>query len=116
MHIEMPKGDYRPFKFKIKNKDTTDFNQDVDEIYITFKRNRNEKDFLFQKRLSIGDITKDEEGYYHFSILPEDTDKLSYAKYVFDIEICNENPKIKQTKTGTLQLTDEVTHTENEVV
>ena len=112
----MPRGDYRPFKFKLRNKDKTEFNQDVDEIYITFKKNHHKEEYLFQKKLSAGDIIKDEEGYYHSAILPEDTDGLDFGKYEFDIEIYNENPKIKQTIIGILELTKEITYATNEVV
>lgn len=50
-----------------------------------------------------------------FGIMPEDTEKLAYTDYVFDIEICNREPLLKQTILGTLKLTNEVTHVENEV-
>ena len=70
---------------------------------------------LFQKRLSDGDIIKKEDGYYHFAIMPSDTDGLLFGKYFFDIEIYNKNPLIKQTIKGNLVLTEEVTHIENEV-
>lgn len=70
---------------------------------------------MFQKRLSNEDIVKKEDGYYHFAIMPSDTDGLLYGEYVFDIEIYNKEPFIKQTILGTLKLTNEVTHAENEV-
>lgn len=114
MYIEMPRGDYRPFCFLLKNKDGTELNLDVDEIYITFKKDTfNLSKILFQKTLSNGDIVKDANGY-HFAIMPEDTEELQYKEYVFDIEICNENPFIKQTIVGKLKLTDEVTHKKDE--
>lgn len=109
--INMPRGDYRPITINIKNLSVTE----LDEIYITCKKNSKVKDFLFQKKLSNGTITKDEEGYYHFGIMPEDTEELNYGDYYFDIEVYNENPLIKQTIVGTLKLTDEITFAENEV-
>ena len=115
MKIEMPRGDYRPVKFKIKNRDGTDFLLDVDEIFFTCKEGTYTKGFLFQKRLSRNEIKRTEDGYYHFEILPENTDNLTYQDYYFDIEIYNKAPLIKQTKTGTLTLTKEITHVENEV-
>lgn len=115
MIITMPRGDYKQIKFKMKNKDGTDFNINVDEIYITFKNSYYTKEALFQKRLSKKEIIKKEDGYYHFEILPEDTEKLGYGEYYFDIQMCNETPKIKQTKLGKLIITQEVTHKENEV-
>lgn len=115
MYIEMPRGDYRPLYFPLKNKDGTVSDLNVDEIYITFKKDTsNSSRVLFQKRLSDGDITKDENGY-HFAIMPEDTEDLAYKEYVFDIEIYNETPLIKQTTVGKLKLTGEVTHKKDEV-
>ena len=115
MLITMPRGDYRPVKFKVKNKDGTDLQIQLEEIYITFKKNNYTKEMLFQKKLSTGDITKKEDGYYHFGINPKDTENLSYGEYAFDIEIFNQDPLIKQTKVGKLSLTEETTHIENEV-
>lgn len=115
MTISIPRGDYRAFKFKIKNKDETECNINFKEIYITFKRSCYIRDILFQKRLSKKEITETEDGYYHFEILPEDTEKLEYGTYFFDIEICNDEPKVKQTTLGKLELTKEITHVENEV-
>lgn len=108
--IDMPRGDYRPYRFKIPNLKI----DSLDEIYMTFKKNSKTKDFFFQKRLSRGEITKDEEGFYHFAIMPEDTDNLGYGEYFFDIEVYNEDPLIKQTTTGVLKLTDEATFSSNE--
>jgi len=115
MRITMPRGDSRPMKFKIKNKDGTECDIGFNEIYITFKESYHSKEALFQKRLTNKDITKDEDGYYHFTILPEDTENLRYTRYYFDIEVHNRQPLIKQTTIGILELTQEVTFTENEV-
>ena len=117
MYIEMHRGDYKPLKFPVTNSNGKQLDLDFDEIYITFKRNnRIKEEVLFQKRLSTGEITKDENGYYHFAIMPEDTENLSYYdKYCFDIEVYKENPLIKQTRLGVLNLTEETTHKENEV-
>lgn len=116
MEIVMPRGDYRKIKFEIGNKNKNESVKDIvfDDIYITFKQYVNNKKALFQKRLSNGDINKDEEGYYHFAILPEDTEKLDYGKYFFDIEVYKKEPLIKQTFVGILELTPEVTFKENE--
>ncbi len=115
MVIEMPKGNYKPCKFKIKNKDKSDFNENVSEIYISCKKNTSDtSNLLFQKRLSRGEITKDNENYYHFAINPEDTENLPYEQYVLDILIYNESPLIKQTILGSLKITDIVTHKKDE--
>lgn len=114
MQITMPRGDYIKRKFIVKDKSGNIVDIDFDEIYITFKRRTDSKEALFQKRLTTGQITKDEDGYYHFGILPEDTDDLDYSKYYFDIELYNKKPLIKRTILGELTLTAEVTHAYNE--
>lgn len=114
MQIKMPRGDYRKVKFQIKDKSGELANIDFKEIYITFKESTSTKEMLFQKRLSKGDIVKNDDGYYHFGIMPEETDSLDYGTYYFDIQIENDDPLIKQTVTGQLIITDEVTHATNE--
>lgn len=115
MRITMPRGDCKPIRFEVKNKDGTECDIVFDEIYVTFKTDTQTSEMAFQKRLSNGDITKDKDGYYYFTILPEDTDGLDYSEYSFDIQLYKEKPLIKQTILGTLELTEEVTFAENEV-
>ena len=112
MNISMPRGDLRQIKFSI-NDSSGIVKTDFDEIYITFKKSYIHDEALFQKKLTTGDIEKDEQGYYHFAINPEDTNNLNYGKYVFDIEVYLES-LIKQTTVGTLELTNEVTFVGNE--
>ncbi|MGI6361776.1 MAG: hypothetical protein ACOX05_05740 [Bacillota bacterium] len=69
---------------------------------------------MFQKRLSRNEITKDEEGRYHFVILPEETDSLHFGKYYFDIQLYRANPTYKQTVLGELEILPEITFAENE--
>lgn len=115
MNINMPRGDLRFIKFAINDVSGHIVDIDLDEIYITFKKNDDISQYLFQKKLSDDSITKDENNYYHFKIEPENTDNLDYGEYVFDIELVKEG-SIKQTSTGILKLTKEVTFAENEGV
>lgn len=107
MNIEMPRGDQFPVSFKIKNKADNSYVSEVDDMYITFR----EKPFksskiLFQKTLK--DITFDSEtNKWRFMIEKEDTEKLSYGVYGYDIEITIGD--LIRTKTGSLTLTDEYT-------
>lgn len=121
MEIIMPRGDLRNISFCIKDSNddivTTDFN----EIYITFKEDYIDERVLFQKRLTAGNITKDSESNYHFTLFPEDTDWLKYQDYVFDIELYSfeenegiKTPILKQTTLGKLTLTNEATFAINE--
>ena len=52
------------------------------EIYFIVKKRWTDKTALITKDLS--DMTFDEEGYYHFTIKPEDTESLAYGQYVWD--------------------------------
>lgn len=115
MIINMPRGDLRKIKFSINDNQGNILDTNFDEIYISFKKNYIDENVLFQKRLTDGSITKDEENYYHFSIDPQDTDNLRFGDYVFDIEIVKDG-SIKQTTIGTLNLTSEVTFYKNEGV
>lgn len=113
--ITMPRGDIRHVGFSIK--DISDQLSDIDfeEIYFTVKQAFSKSEYIFQKRLSTGDIQKVDAGIYQFAIRPEDTDNLKVSKYVCDIEIVDLSNDIKQTFTGSFTLTDEATHAANEV-
>lgn len=54
----------------------------AEEIYFTVKKRWTDKTPIFQK--SLADMTFDAEGYYHFTITPEDTEGVAYGKYVWD--------------------------------
>jgi hypothetical protein len=113
INIEIRRGDYYINSISLTNKnENLDF--EIDEIYMTCKRNPYTEEILFQKKLSTGEIQKADDGKYSFSILPEDTEKLEYGDYGFDFEIVNENPKIKKTFVGNLKLLDEYTFKVNE--
>lgn len=113
LRIQMPRGDIRPVNFVVKGLKDCDI--EFDEIYFTVKLASTRPGFLFQKRLSTGDIEIMEDGSYQFTIDSEDTNQLKYGRYVFDFELVS-GADIKQTFIGELILTDEATHAENEAV
>lgn len=113
MKIRMARGDMLSRSFVIRSRDGTAFTEQLDNIYLTVKRNENEHDYKFQKRLSDGGIYSLGEGRYQFTILPEDTDNMSYGKYMFDIELVIYG-RLKRTYLGELWLTKEITHHYNE--
>jgi hypothetical protein len=121
MRIAMHRGDKRNFKVSIYDGDSEDLiDFDLSDIYVTFKKNFTDYKYLFQKRLSDGTVTVDPEhkGTYLFSIIPDDTNALSFGDYVFDIELVRYDGgeiEIKQTYTGTFILMEEATHARNEV-
>lgn len=119
LSITMPRGDIRPVYFTVyenngDDEEKTMYDGNFDEIYFTVKTGYNKKEYLFQKRLSTGEIELLEDGVYQFVIEPEDTDNLKFGAYVFDIELVA-GTDIKQTFTGDLTLTNESTHVYNEV-
>lgn len=113
LEIIFPRGDRVSKKIAIREKSGDITEIEFDDIYFTVKRKYLNQDYTFQKRLSTGAITKDSEGYYHLTLLPEDTDGLPFGDYDFDIELVK-NGAIKQTTVGILTLTKEVTYATNE--
>lgn len=111
LEISMPRGDLRPVAFRVVGVDGG-ATPEITEIYATFKRSFRHTEYLFQKRLSTGDIEQIGEGSYQFSILPQDTDSLPVDSYVFDIEVVG--PDLKQTFVGDFVLTNEATYAANE--
>ena len=109
----MARGDIETKQFLLKNSSGQTFSTEPDEIYFTVKTSANDKDFIFQKRLSTGGIAKIETGKYQFTILPDDTNNMKYGNYAFDIEVVKHG-MIKKTFCGTLVLDKEVTHYYNE--
>ena len=118
MTIRMPRGDIRLVRFLINDRNGTATDVDFTEIYFTVKRNKNDRLYEFQKRLSTGGITKLGLGDYQIKIEPKDTNKMlvnnnRFPNYVFDIQL-DYKDFIKESFVGTFVLTDEVTYAENE--
>lgn len=112
MTINMPRGDIRIIPFTVKDSEGNPSTIAFTEIYFTVKRNYHEQEPIFQKKLTTGEIETDGLGTFWFSIDSQDTDGLSFGKYVFDIELVADG--LKQTSTGDLVLTYEATYKSNE--
>lgn len=114
---EFPRGD----SFLLKKFRVTDTEgriielKDTDQIYFTVKTDSNSSVALFQKKINDG-IELQDDGYYHITIEPTDTNELDYGNYVYDIEFKSTQPKnyVKTLIDGTITLTDEVTWGVNE--
>lgn len=59
-------------------------------------------------------MTFDQDGTYHFTIEPTDTNNLKFGTYVYDIEV-KQNGIVSTIAMGDFILLDEVTYAENEV-
>ena len=120
LHITMARGDLAVRSFRIKNDTQEPYTEELDEIYISVKKNSKDKKLLFQKRLSENEIEYLNNGRYQFKILPEDTNGLDFDKdYEFDIELVKYDGQaheleLKRTFAGILTLTKEVTHVTDE--
>lgn len=113
--IELIQGDVSPiFKFQRKYSDGTVIPTLPQKMWITFKKNSNCNESLFQKTLEDG-ITF-EEGYYKFQLFSEDTYELNYGVYGFDIAIINEQGEKKTLlNDGELEIVRHYTKKRNEV-
>ena len=117
MRISMPRGDIRKIPFIVTNPDGEPAGIDFDEIYFTVKKKYTDSGYLFQKRLTTGGITKEDDDTYQIKIEAADTNNLAINKpgefYEFDIQLQYLN-EIKETTCGELVLTKEVTYASNE--
>ena len=103
------------YKFQRKYDDGSVITTLPEKMWITFKKNYGCKETIFQKTLNNG-IDFDEEHYYKFKLMPEDTCNLCCRDYGFDIAIINERGEKKTLlNDGVLRLEEHYTHKENEV-
>lgn len=65
-----------------------------EELYFIVKKRWTDKTALITKTLQ--DMEFDEDGYYHFTILPEETENLDYGKYVWDFTPVDDNNIYRQ--------------------
>lgn len=111
MLIEFARGDYKSLSISV-----TGYAGKIEEIYFTVKENANSSKVLLQKSIGNGIEYSEEIQKYVLKIEPTDTDNLEMNRiYGFDFEICAENGNFKRTFTGQLHLTNEYTHTKDEV-
>ena len=86
--------------------------EDGDKLIFTVKNNTSTQANLLQKIIEITEDTSEVE----FKIKPEDTKKLDYGKYYYDVQILSKNGDVltvskgDDEKAGRFILTDEVTY------
>ena len=86
--LEMRRGDSAFFKFQRKTLLNEKILKKSEKVWFTLKENANSKKNLIQKTLNDG-ISFTEDGYYHIVLKPQDTKKLKYKKYYYDIQVEN---------------------------
>lgn len=105
--MHLTRGDSAKVKFPIQYKDGANvIKDDIDTIYVTFKKSVYSRDILFQKDMT--QIETNEDGSYCFTIKPEDTETLDYGEYSFDVEVTLKNG-YRKTKVDILVLEPETT-------
>lgn len=114
---EFKRGDsfnLRKFRIKDKNKNVIQLTS-TEQLYFTVKTDSNNSNALIQKRINTG-IELGDDGYYHITMEPADTNGLDYGTYVYDIQLKSTRTKniVKTLFDGTITLTDEVTWGVNE--
>ena len=62
---------------------------EAEEIYFIVKKRWTDKTALITKDAS--DMVFDEQGYYHFTIFPNETENLPYGQYVWDFTAVDAN-------------------------
>lgn len=105
------RGDTRKYYFQRKNANGEVITSRPDSLYFTVKKDYRAEDFLIQKTLD--DMTLDEDGTYHFTIEPSDTDDLKYGSYVCDIQVTQDAIKTTILK-DEFVIEEEVTFSSNE--
>lgn len=100
-NLYMTRGDSESFSARISGYELTD----GDFLEFTVRK-RYSSPVVIYKRKDFSDFS---DGKAIFSILPEDTEKLSVGEYVFDLQLTF-GGAVKTPLKGTLTLEDEVTY------
>lgn len=109
--ISQIRGDTKGYKFQRIDSNGSVIMTPPDKLYFTVKKTYESQEMLIQKRLP--DFEIDSQGFYHFVILPTETNDLQYGKYVFDIEVIVEGVKTTVAR-GDFILESEVTFADDE--
>lgn len=80
--ISLTRGDTASFKVNLKNEEGSNYIlTDGDKLIFTLKKSTVSEEILIQKNIENGE----------FKIYPDDTRKLFYGNYVYDIQLTKEN-------------------------
>lgn len=110
--LTMTRGDTEIFKFQRLDLNGDPILTEANKCWFSVKNTDNEQQVVLQK--TIEDMTFDEEGWYRFTINPQDTNELQYGDYVYDVEVIQDGYKQTISK-GQFIIEYEVTFVNNEV-
>ena len=86
-NLEITRGDTTAIGITVRGLDGAPM-----ELYFSVKKNYNDKNYIIQKTLEDG-ITDDGENRYVVRIESEDTETMTFGKYVYDFEITVNNSR-----------------------
>lgn len=110
MDIKFTRGDTYRFKFQRMSKEDDEIIKvEPEEMWFTVKTSTQTESIVLQKTFKDGEITFDEENYYHIVINHDETSLLPYADYCYDIQVKLDNGDIKTIAKGKFILEKEVT-------
>lgn len=87
--IAINRGTTLRLKAQRKTIDDMPILTEAEEIYFIVKKRWTDKVALITKDKN--DMIFDQDGYYHFTILPEETENLPYGNYVWDFTPVEDN-------------------------
>ena len=105
--MELVRGDTGHYNFTRKDNEGHAILTTPLAIYFTVKESYDADDFVIQKTLN--DMTMDESGKWHFTLLPSDTETLPFDKYVYDIEVTASANEVNTIAKGSFELLKEAT-------
>lgn len=115
--IEIVQGDTSPvYKFQRKDIDGNVITTPPLKMWLTVKADTKTDKALIQKTLGNGIEYNKIDNFYRFQLLPQDTAKLCYGSYGFDIAILDDNGnKFTLLNNGVLNVVEHYTKQCNEV-
>ena len=79
------------FVFARKNAEGDTITSTPQELIFSVRESFGAEEYLFQKRMTTGDIVKRENGEWQISILPKDTENVTPGSYVCDVKVIDEH-------------------------
>lgn len=90
--ISMVRGDTAKFNFQRLDANGNPITTIADELYFTVKKSPRDTNYAFQIRLD--DMQFDNDGTYHFTIEPEDTNDMDFTQnHWYDLEVISNGIK-----------------------
>lgn len=108
INLEMIRGDTLQFGIEVEYDEDP---QELDSVAFTCKKNYDDNDVVFQKKLNAGISyvkTEDKKLYYVVRVAPEDTETIEAGHYYYDLQI-GVNGDVFTVLIGSLKIHNDVT-------